>query len=56
MNALHEQLRGLESHVEAAMGGAAVQLQPIPGAVPVDRIRAKRAHQQPGAAGPAETP
>jgi uncharacterized protein YjfI (DUF2170 family) len=38
MNALHEQLRGLESHVEAAMGGAAVQLLPIPGAVPVVQV------------------
>jgi uncharacterized protein YjfI (DUF2170 family) len=38
MNALHEQLRGLEPHVEAAMGGAAVQLQPIPGTVPVVQV------------------
>lgn len=38
MNALHEQLRGLEPRVEAAMGGLAVQLQPIPGAVPVVQL------------------
>ncbi|MCK6420517.1 MAG: YjfI family protein [Aquabacterium sp.] len=38
MNALHEQLRGLEQHVQAAMGGLSVQLQPIPGEVPVVQL------------------
>lgn len=38
MNALHEQLRGLDALIESAMGGLVVQLQPIPGEVPVIQI------------------
>jgi uncharacterized protein YjfI (DUF2170 family) len=38
MKALLEQLRGLDGLTGAAMGGVAVNLQPIPGAVPVIQV------------------
>jgi len=38
MKTLHEQLSGLDTLTGAAMGGLAVQLQPIPGAVPVIQV------------------
>jgi len=38
MKTLHEQLAGLDALTGAAMGGLAVQLQPIPGAVPVIQV------------------
>lgn len=38
MKTLAEQLQGLDAHVAAAMGGVAVELQPIPGDVPVIQV------------------
>lgn len=38
MKTLHEQLRGLDALTGAAMGGLAVNLQPIPGEVPVIQV------------------
>lgn len=38
MKTLHEQLRGLDALTGAAMGGLVVNLQPIPGEVPVIQV------------------
>ncbi len=38
MKALLEQLRGLDTLTGAVMGGVSVQLQPIPGSVPVIQV------------------
>ena len=38
MAPLQEQLRGLDAHTSAALGGSSVQLQPIPGDVPVIQV------------------
>jgi uncharacterized protein YjfI (DUF2170 family) len=38
MKTLHDQLRGLDGLIGAAMGGLVVQLQPIPGDVPVIQV------------------
>lgn len=37
-NALTDQLRGLDTLTSAAMGGLAVELQPIPGQIPVIQV------------------
>ena len=64
MNALHEQLRGLESHVEAAMGGAATDRRLAEAGIGpeaerwravTERLRARQA-QQPGTAAQTDTP
>lgn len=38
MNALQQQIAGLDALVSARLGGAAVDLQPIPGSVPVVQV------------------
>lgn len=38
MNSFQQQVQGLEHLVSARLGGAAVQLQPIPGAIPVVQV------------------
>jgi hypothetical protein len=38
MKPLHEQLKGVDTLVGGAMGGLSVQLQPIPGDVPVIQV------------------
>lgn len=38
MNALQQQIAGLDALVSARLGGAAVELRPIPGSVPVIQV------------------